>query len=62
MSNFKVGDVVKHKLSYLKTTGFEVNAPRQGKIVRIKGDRLLIYWTDEREGYTFSGNVELVGT
>ena len=52
MSKFKVGDIVKHKASFLKNIGWITNVPVDGKVVRVEKpdaysvDCVQVHWSD----------------
>lgn len=41
MCAFKVGDIVKHKASFLKSVGWYTNVPVNGKVVKVESPAML---------------------
>jgi hypothetical protein len=56
--SFKVGDIVKHKASFLKSIGWYTGVPRDGMVMEVTshfgegGDTLKVMWAGEWKGPT----------
>lgn len=45
-TTFKVGDIVCHKATYLRNTGWYTNVPVNGKVVALSSGFLSVLWCD----------------
>jgi len=52
MCAFKVGDIVKHKASFLKSIGWYTGVPRDGKVVKVSESVVSVMWAGEWKGPT----------
>jgi len=43
---FKIDDVVKHKGSFLRSTGWYTNVPKDGKVVGVDDEIIAVAWCD----------------
>lgn len=62
MTEFKVGDLVKHRAAFLQSVGWYTDVPTDGKVITVNDRTLRVAWCDsDRLTTILKTNVLLAG-